>query len=106
MGQPGEDDSTPPARPLRFRAFQIDSTHFGIEWMAPGDDGREGGPVFGYWLRYGPLPMPTQSPEQAPAAWEAWNGAVVRLGRERGVPTPTHGFLYAALLPQHRAAAG
>jgi 2-dehydropantoate 2-reductase len=35
---------------------------------------------------------------------EAWNGAAVRLGRKWGVPTPTHGFLYASLLPQERAA--
>jgi len=41
-----------------------------------------------------------------PSELEAWNGAVVRLGRERGVPTPTHAFLYASLLPQHRAATG
>jgi 2-dehydropantoate 2-reductase len=31
---------------------------------------------------------------------DAWNGAVVRLGREAGVPTPTHEALFAALLPQ------
>jgi len=37
---------------------------------------------------------------------EAWNGAVVRLGRARAVPTPTHAFLYASLLPQERAATG
>ena len=37
---------------------------------------------------------------------DAWNGAVVRRGRERGVPTPTHAFLYASLLPQHRGATG
>lgn len=34
---------------------------------------------------------------------EAWNGAVVRLGRARGVATPIHAFLYASLLPQERA---
>lgn len=37
---------------------------------------------------------------------EAWNGAVVRLGREVGVPTPVHGFIYASLLPQERRARG
>jgi 2-dehydropantoate 2-reductase len=37
---------------------------------------------------------------------EAWNGAVVRLGREAGVDTPVHAFLYAALLPQELAARG
>ena len=30
---------------------------------------------------------------------EALNGAVVRLGRETGVATPVHGFIYAALTP-------
>ncbi len=39
-----------------------------------------------------------------PSELEAQNGAVARLGRERGVPTPTHDFLYAALLPQERRA--
>ena len=37
---------------------------------------------------------------------EAWNGAVVRLGREAGVETPVHSFLYAALLPQELRAQG
>jgi 2-dehydropantoate 2-reductase len=37
---------------------------------------------------------------------EAWNGAVVRLGRETGVETPVHSFLYSALLPQELAARG
>ena len=32
------------------------------------------------------------------------NGAAVRLARESGVPTPTHAFLFAALLPQELAA--
>jgi len=30
---------------------------------------------------------------------EAQSGAIVRLGRELSVPTPTHDFLYAALKP-------
>jgi 2-dehydropantoate 2-reductase len=37
---------------------------------------------------------------------EAWNGAVVRLGREAAVETPVHSFLYAALLPQELRARG
>jgi len=37
--------------------------------------------------------------EGRPSELEAWNGAVVRLGREAGVPTPTHEFLYASLRP-------
>lgn len=34
---------------------------------------------------------------------EAWSGAVVRLGREAGVPTPVHSFVYGSLLPQERS---
>ena len=30
---------------------------------------------------------------------EALSGAVVRLGRDLGVPTPTHDFMYSCLLP-------
>jgi 2-dehydropantoate 2-reductase len=33
-------------------------------------------------------------------------GAVVRLARDAGVPAPVHGALYAALVPQERAARG
>ena len=39
-----------------------------------------------------------------PSELEAQNGAVVRLGRAAGVPTPTHAFLYNSLLPQEKAA--
>lgn len=34
-----------------------------------------------------------------PSELESQNGAIVRLGRELGVPTPTHAFIYASLLP-------
>ena len=44
--------------------------------------------------------------EGRPSELEAWNGAVVRLGKEAGVPTPTHEFLYASLLPLERRARG
>jgi 2-dehydropantoate 2-reductase len=37
--------------------------------------------------------------EGRPSELEAQNGAIVRLGRELGVPTPTHAFIYASLLP-------
>ncbi|MDD5562813.1 MAG: 2-dehydropantoate 2-reductase [Thermoanaerobaculaceae bacterium] len=39
-----------------------------------------------------------------PSELEAQNGAVVRLGAAAGVPTPVAAFIYAALLPQERAA--
>ena len=35
-----------------------------------------------------------------PSELEAWNGAVVRLGKEVGVDAPLHDFLYRSLLPQ------
>jgi 2-dehydropantoate 2-reductase len=44
-----------------------------------------------------------------PSELEAWNGAVVRLGREANVPTPLHEFIYHSLLPselQARQASG
>ena len=41
-----------------------------------------------------------------PSELEAQIGAVVRLGRESGVSTSVHDFLYAALLPAERIARG
>lgn len=41
-----------------------------------------------------------------PSELEYWNGAVVRLGREAGVPTPVNEFIYHTLLPQERRARG
>ncbi|MGH7629327.1 MAG: ketopantoate reductase family protein, partial [Gemmatimonadales bacterium] len=37
---------------------------------------------------------------------ESWSGAVVRLGREGGVPTPIHAFIYDSLLPLELHARG
>jgi 2-dehydropantoate 2-reductase len=37
---------------------------------------------------------------------DEWTGAVVRLGKRAGVPTPVHDFLYDCLLPQERRARG
>lgn len=42
--------------------------------------------------------------EGRPSELEAQNGAIVRLGEEKGVDTPVNRFLYAALLPQERKA--
>jgi 2-dehydropantoate 2-reductase len=41
-----------------------------------------------------------------PSELEAWNGAVVRLGLETGVPTPLHEFIYYSLLPSELHARG
>jgi len=41
-----------------------------------------------------------------PSELEYWNGAVVRLGREAQVPTPTHELIYNCLLPQELRARG
>ena len=41
-----------------------------------------------------------------PSELDAWNGAVVRLGQEAGVPTPLHEFIYHSLLPQELRARG
>ncbi len=42
--------------------------------------------------------------EGRPSELENQTGAVVRLGREAGVPTPVNDLLYAALLPQEKRA--
>ena len=34
-----------------------------------------------------------------PSELESWNGAVVRLGKRSGIPTPVHEFIYGTLLP-------
>jgi 2-dehydropantoate 2-reductase len=44
--------------------------------------------------------------EGRPSELEAWNGAVVRLGREAGVATPVHAEIYERLLPLERRARG
>ena len=44
--------------------------------------------------------------EGRPSELEAHSGAVVRLGKAAEVPTPTHQFIYAALLPMEVAARG
>lgn len=41
-----------------------------------------------------------------PSELEAWNGAVVRLGRQVGVPAPLHDILYRCLLPLEWKARG
>ncbi|MGD1996105.1 MAG: 2-dehydropantoate 2-reductase [Anaerolineae bacterium] len=44
--------------------------------------------------------------EERPSELESQNGAVVRLGREAGVRTPLHAFIYQALLPLELKARG
>jgi 2-dehydropantoate 2-reductase len=44
--------------------------------------------------------------EGRPTELDYWNGAVVRLGSEAGVPTPTHSFIVRSLLPLHLQALG
>jgi 2-dehydropantoate 2-reductase len=41
-----------------------------------------------------------------PSELEAQTGYVIRLGRQLGIRTPTHEFIYACLLPQERKARG
>ena len=41
-----------------------------------------------------------------PSELDAQNGAVVRLGKEVNIPTPTHKFIYYALLPSEKIARG
>jgi 2-dehydropantoate 2-reductase len=41
-----------------------------------------------------------------PSELESQSGAVVRLGREKGVATPVHDFVYRTLLPLEARARG
>lgn len=41
-----------------------------------------------------------------PSELDAWTGAVVRLGRESGLPTPRNDFIFASLLPLERRSRG
>ncbi|MCZ6833581.1 MAG: 2-dehydropantoate 2-reductase [Acidobacteria bacterium] len=41
-----------------------------------------------------------------PSELEAWTGAVVRLGRESGLPKPRNDFIHSSLLPLERRARG
>jgi 2-dehydropantoate 2-reductase len=57
--------------------------------------------------RTGPATIPSMQRDVMdgrPSELESQSGAVVRMGRELGVPTPTHAFFYAALLPQEMIA--
>lgn len=44
--------------------------------------------------------------EGRPSELDAQTGAVIRLGRALGIPTPTHEFIYASLLPMELKARG
>jgi 2-dehydropantoate 2-reductase len=44
--------------------------------------------------------------EGRPSELQAQNGAVVRLGQDRDVPTPIHRFIYSSLLPSEMRARG
>jgi len=60
------------------------------------------------WHRYDSLPPESTASMQRdlmagrPSEFERQTGSVVRLGRERGVPTPAHSVLYAVLAPTAR----
>ena len=44
--------------------------------------------------------------EGKPSELDAWNGVVVRLGKEGGIATPLHSFIYQSLLPLELQARG
>jgi len=69
----------------------------GVKWPADAIDR--------VWARYDSLPADGSTSLQRdlmagrPSEFEAQTGAVVRIGRAHGVPTPVHDMLYAVLLP-------
>jgi len=64
------------------------------------------------WAFYDAMPADATASMQRdimagkPSELDAWNGAIVRFGRESGVDTPVHTFTYHALLPMERRARG
>jgi 2-dehydropantoate 2-reductase len=44
--------------------------------------------------------------EGKPSELDDQTGAVIRMGRQLGIPTPTNDFIYAALLPMELKARG
>jgi 2-dehydropantoate 2-reductase len=44
--------------------------------------------------------------EGKPSELDDQTGAVIRMGRKLGIPTPTNDFIYAALLPMELKARG
>lgn len=74
----------------------------GVQWPADAIDR--------VWARYDSLPADGSTSLQRdlmaerPSEFEAQTGAVVRIGRAHGVPTPVHDVLYAVLLPTAQSA--
>jgi 2-dehydropantoate 2-reductase len=64
------------------------------------------------WTFYDAMPADATASMQRdimagkPSELDAWNGAIVRFGRETGVDTPVQTFTYHALLPMERRARG
>ena len=54
----------------------------------------------------GTMSMHRDIAEGRPSELESLSGAVTRLGRSSGIATPTHAFIYHALLPLERRARG
>ena len=64
----------------------------------------------GMWAFYKGLPAETTASMTRdilagkPSELDAWNGAIVRFGREVNIATPVHQFTYHTLLPMERRA--
>ncbi|HEY3275223.1 MAG TPA: 2-dehydropantoate 2-reductase [Syntrophorhabdaceae bacterium] len=78
------------ARQVALSAENVEKAMAFLDSLAPG----------------GTTSMQRDIAEGKPSELDAWNGAVVRLGREAGIPTPLHEFLYDSLLPLELRARG
>ncbi len=101
----GVTRSTPETRGLIERGMQeIHATGRARGVALPGDAVEKGMAFVDSLDPSGTTSLQRDIAQGRPSELEAWNGAVARLGRAAGVPTPVHEFLYASLLPQERQA--
>ena len=99
--------SIPPARELLRRAMEETAAVAAARGIRLPDGAIEGALSFFDGLPPGSIPsMHRDIANGRPSELEQLSGAVVRLGRECGVATPVHQFMYAALLPSELAARG
>lgn len=97
----------PETRTLLTQAMQEVKTVAEARNIPMGDDAVEQGLSFMDTVpEHGTASMQRDILNGHPSELDAQNGAVVRLGSEVNTPTPTHEFIYHALLPSEKIARG
>ena len=103
----GQVRATPPARDLLRRSMEETAAVAAARGVCLPDGVIAASLAFLDGLPHGSIPsMHRDIAAGRPSELEQLSGAVVRLGRECGVATPVHQFMYAALLPSELTARG